>query len=829
MFQLILSILLAFTEIPTGPGSLQMRQLERSPLESRPASFRELGTVAGSRGETVLLVVADYLEDPLSAQLSQLQDDLAGEGWTVALQVMGGGSPQDLRSLLQNTPDLDGAIFIGFLPCAWYEEDYWGVEEFPCELYFMDLDGIWTDSDQDSLFDGHSGDVAPEIWVGRIDAHTAYGPEVQLLVQYLEKDHLYRTGQMGLNSRALTFNDDDWGMYTDCGLDAIYGTSGVTVVNEPGQTTAENYLDRLSQGYEFVHLMSHSCPWGHTFKVPGGMAGTVMAPEIAQVNPRTAFLQLFSCSNARWVEQGCLGNWYLYGTDYGLLVTGAAKTGSMLDFEEYYGPLGTGLTFGEAFREWWEYEAQSGFSSYERAWFYGNALLGDPTLKPAGGGIARTGLYYPGQGLDDYMQVSTSQYSDCFPAMAAAQGGPARVVTAWLSGENGRLDIAARLYQEETGWGPVIYVDPDEYWDAGVSACYHDTSPWIAWSDFEYATYSYRIKTACGPGFSQVEVQVDQEGYQVDPVLASDGSLLWLSWLDWDGQGGAVMVKTVDESFPAARISQWGSWCREPDMQVDASGIVHVVWEERSPSGSSVLWSKGGAGGFDQPQELSSGQLCSSPSLSIRPSDGALCLTWVDDAGTSSIRTRIWDGSSWGNEEEVHDTGQRISHLSFGNLPEPGEEGYVWQEGAGAEARIMALAAGSAEPSQLLWFQGPAWSPVLTEGEICWAGNGGDGWEIYWQQLSELGMEGSGSQADLHPVLVANPVRGSLTLTLPDGGSSFSSDIIIYDMAGRALMEDELTMEPGGTATVDCSGLPSGVYFMGFRQGSSPIRFLLLR
>jgi hypothetical protein len=187
-----------------------------------------------------------------------------------------------------------------------------------------------------------------------------------------------------------------------------------------------------------------------------------MVPEIAQVNPHTAFLQLFSCSNARWVEEGCLGHWYLFGTDYGLLISGAAKTGSMLEFEEFYGPLAAGLNFGEAFREWWNYEAQGGFSSWEIAWFYGNALLGDPTLKPLASDMG-IGSHLSGQQYSEYEQISSSSFSDCFPDAASNNDTPRRTVATWLSGENGRLDIAARLYEEGSGWGPVIYVDADEY------------------------------------------------------------------------------------------------------------------------------------------------------------------------------------------------------------------------------------------------------------------------------------------------------------------------------------------------------------------------------
>jgi len=829
MFAILVLIILASAHVPSGPACLSQRETEQSPLVTVPASFESVSTVAGSDGDKVLILVADYLADPLAASLAQFQSDIASDGWTVEMQVMNGGTVEDIKFILQNTPGLDGAVLVGFLPCAWYEDNYWAPEEFPCELFLMDLDGTWTDSDSDGLYDSHTGDVAPEIWISRIDAHTAYGPELLLLAGYFAKNHVYRTGSMGLNARALAFNDDDWNYYTDCGLDGVYGSTSVTVVNSSSQTTAENYLLNLDQGYEFVHLMAHSCPWGHTFKIPGGMAGTVMAPEIAQVNPRTAFLQLFSCSNARWVEEGCLGNWYLFGTDYGLLVSGAAKTGSMLDFEEFYDPLASGLTFGEAFREWWDYQAQGGFSASERAWFYGNALLGDATLKPLASRAGSQGFSSFEQLTEVYDQVSTSGFSDCYPAVASNASAPGRTVAAWLSGENGRLDIAARLYEEGSGWGPVIYVDEDEYWDVGVSACYHDTSPWIVWSDFEESTYSYRIKTAHGPDFSQVEVQVDQEGYQMSPCLASTGSRLWLAWLDWDATGGAVMLKSIDGAFPSSQMSAAGKWCQNPDLIVDDSGNVHVVWEERSQTGSRIMWCCGSSSGFSTPVEVSSGELCHSPSLDTDPSNDATCLLWLDEAGTAAVELRIWNGSEWGAEETVFTTTARISGAFLSQLPQPMVTGVIWQEGSGATARIMGYPLGGSEQVELFPFQGPAWAPASTPDELFWAGNEGSGWEIYVHDFTGLGTGGQEPpDVQVLPCIVENPVRGSMIVSLQETRSTFESDIRIYDLTGRLVLASRLTVMPGVEARLDCSMLPSGIYMISFRDGAPPVRFVLL-
>jgi hypothetical protein len=72
---------------------------------------------------------------------------------------------------------------------------------------------------------------------------------------------------------------------------------------------------------------------------------------------------------------------YVFGTNYGLLSVGSAKTGSMLDFDDYYKPLAAGKTFGDAYKDWWTYETASGVSSYQLDWFYGMTTIGDPTLR----------------------------------------------------------------------------------------------------------------------------------------------------------------------------------------------------------------------------------------------------------------------------------------------------------------------------------------------------------------------------------------------------------------------------------------------------------------
>ena len=84
----------------------------------------------------------------------------------------------------------------------------WGHEEFPIDLYFMDLDGTWGDSDNDGLYDSHGGELLADIYVARLIASNLQyhgGEEVALMTNYFDKNHRYRAGSLRLDDRGLAF------------------------------------------------------------------------------------------------------------------------------------------------------------------------------------------------------------------------------------------------------------------------------------------------------------------------------------------------------------------------------------------------------------------------------------------------------------------------------------------------------------------------------------------------------------------------------------------------------------------------------------------------
>ncbi len=348
------------------------------------------------QGSNMCIVVNADLYPQISDSLNMLLFDLESEGYNVNLYTAyNDGDEVALRNLLiseWNTRSIEGAIFIGDLALAWYEMtepvDWGGAHvEFPIDLYYMDLDGNWIDSDSDGKYDDHTDSLHADIWVGRLLAHTLTywgADEVSLLNNYFGKNHCYRKGSLRLEDKALAYLDDDWHTAGwECDVQLAYpATDAVTDIYT---TTSDDYTDRLRESsnnrYENLLVTVHSSPYDHYFY--DGYGGYVLFHNywIDQIGMQANFYNLFACSNCRHTASDCMGCWYIFQTDYGILAMGTTKTGSMLQFDDYYGPLGGGSSFGEAFKSWAIQNMETGAGEDSRAWFYGNLILGDPTLK----------------------------------------------------------------------------------------------------------------------------------------------------------------------------------------------------------------------------------------------------------------------------------------------------------------------------------------------------------------------------------------------------------------------------------------------------------------
>ena len=126
----------------------------------------------------------------IEASLDRYITDLEAEGTTVYVGTVSGGSPQEIKDWVTDRYDAgsQGFVFIGDITAAW--ADVLG-SQFPCDLFYMDLDGSWKDDNLDGVYESHtagSGDMAPEVYVGRLCAHTlSYDTESNLINGYFDK------------------------------------------------------------------------------------------------------------------------------------------------------------------------------------------------------------------------------------------------------------------------------------------------------------------------------------------------------------------------------------------------------------------------------------------------------------------------------------------------------------------------------------------------------------------------------------------------------------------------------------------------------------------
>lgn len=334
-----------------------------------------------------------YASGQINARLDRYISDITAQGYTPTLVTTKFSTPAQLRTHISTSYSqpggLAGVVLVGDLPISRYEvaaHDTWSAENFPCDLYYQDVDGVWGDADADNRFDTHTGNVAPEIWVGRLLTHRLTGlhegrTEASLLNDYFDKNHAYRTGQLGIADDALLYIDDDWKNSASSWASGVaYGVSGqVTVVTD--NTTAANFKLAVRKQYEHLLLAAHSNSSNNQFKIGTSWSGGyVYNHELEALDPQVLFYNLFACSNCNFGNTGYMGGEYVFGTSKGLLAVGSSKTGSMLGFNNYYYHLGQGDVFGDALLKWWNVQASGGFSQYEIDWYYGMNIIGDPML-----------------------------------------------------------------------------------------------------------------------------------------------------------------------------------------------------------------------------------------------------------------------------------------------------------------------------------------------------------------------------------------------------------------------------------------------------------------
>lgn len=345
----------------------------------------------------VLIIVDSTLYVDLKYEIDRYAYDIHHVyGCNLIMEWVDDETYQDIKSLiLSYQSGLDGCVFFGDIVPAQYEAfdlaSDTTFKNWPSDLYYMDLTGIWTDTTNNHVFDVYSGDMKPEIFIGRIST-TNMGhllDEVEGMRMYLNKNHKYWIGHQHIEKKSgLAYTNNDWkdnSKFTDSIL-FLYGNGNYNSFTSDNLTSfgREDYLNRLGDSdYEFIQLASHS---NYDYHCKFGRLGNeyIYGNEVFNHEIQALGFNLFCCYACRWISasntRAFLAGDYIYTPNSkGLCVVGSTKSGSMYPFTNFYKSLGQRKTMGQALVDWWRKKIPY-YHDLELCWFSGLTIIGDPLV-----------------------------------------------------------------------------------------------------------------------------------------------------------------------------------------------------------------------------------------------------------------------------------------------------------------------------------------------------------------------------------------------------------------------------------------------------------------
>jgi hypothetical protein len=306
----------------------------------------------------VILVVDNTFASPLAAELARLEQDLVGDGWSVSrIDVARTATPVQVKGLIKTAYQADSAntkaVFLfGHVPVPYsgnivpdgHSPEHYGA--WPADMYYGDMDGNWTDSSVnntrakdpanrnvpgDGKFDQSHAPSAIELQVGRVDLanmpgkHTWNGPatfpsELELLRNYLNKDHKFRHKQMTAPRRAIV------GDYFGARNGEAFAASGwrnfAPMVGAKNITHLPNKGTWIPALQKDVHLLAYGCGAGSYSTIGGlGNHGPYLdgwSTDIVETDSKAIFTLLFGSWLGDWDSDDNIMRSILATKTYGL-------------------------------------------------------------------------------------------------------------------------------------------------------------------------------------------------------------------------------------------------------------------------------------------------------------------------------------------------------------------------------------------------------------------------------------------------------------------------------------------------------------------------------
>jgi hypothetical protein len=165
-----------------------------------------------------------------------------------------------------------------------------------------------------------------------------------------------------------------------------------------------------------------------------------------------------------------------------------------------------------------------------------------------------------------------------------------------------------------------------------VYVTYQDTSPG--------PTQAFLIRSKKNTKFRRPANITPDKGGAFSPRVALDsGEGVNIVWGDTnDNSGKVVFVRSTDqgETFTAPlNVSRSSGVAFEPEIAVDPSDAINIVWQDTAPGTSVIMFSRSMDGGatFSTPKQISKGSGAATEAAIASDAQGRLHVTWVDASG----------------------------------------------------------------------------------------------------------------------------------------------------------------------------------------------------
>ncbi len=278
--------------------------------------------VIEDRGKLILIVAADSAA--IASELSQLQSDLTGDGWTVIRHDLppGEGAVSVKNRIQQDyfaDPARVTAVFLfGHVPIfmsGTLNYDSHGARALPADAFYGDMDGDWAPNlPPENRPSYMPSDI--ELMVGRVDfvdmpgngADPPWPSETEMLRKYLTKDHAWRHKLFTVPRRALIANraGDAGGMaYAASGyrnFQPMVGPGGIIEANvEDNSPISERWISRVTDS---AWLWTYACGGGLDNVISHlgvhGLYNEVWSTDIVKQDAKVVFAMLFGSHFGDW-------------------------------------------------------------------------------------------------------------------------------------------------------------------------------------------------------------------------------------------------------------------------------------------------------------------------------------------------------------------------------------------------------------------------------------------------------------------------------------------------------------------------------------------------